>query len=246
MKKLLFATLIACAAMPAVVLAQGKPAPDNTLTKQEKKDGWKLLFDGKDLKGWHSYLRDTVAANWIVKDGQIEYDRTHDRAGSDLVTDGSYTNYELQLQWRITDGGNSGIIFDIQEDPSHKETYLTGPEMQVLDNIHAQDNHPQTHLAGCLYDMLGDSTVSKPVPVGQWNQVRLLQNKGHLTFWLNGIKTVDVQIGSPEWNAALASSKFRNTKVFPDFAKIAGGKIAVQKHPGSSGWKNIKIREIKD
>ncbi|MDB5115610.1 MAG: glycosyl hydrolase [Mucilaginibacter sp.] len=241
MKKILLLTLLAFIAIPSVLLAQ-----DNTLTKKEKKEGWKLLFDGKDLKGWHSYLRDTAAANWTVKDGQIEYDRDHDKAGKDLVTDGSYTNYELQLQWRITDGGNSGIIFDIQESPKSSETYLTGPEMQVLDNIHADDNKKQNHLAGCLYDMLGDSTVSKPVPVGQWNQVRLLQNKGHLTFWLNGIKTVDVEIGSPEWNAALQTSKFRNVKNFPDFAKIAGGKIALQKHPGASGWRNIKIREIKD
>jgi hypothetical protein len=241
MKKILLLCFLAVLAIPCTLLAQ-----DNTLTKKEKKEGWKLLFNGKDLKGWNSYLRDTVASNWIVKDGQIEFDRAHFAAGNDLVTDAGYTNYELQLQWRITDGGNSGIIFDVQEDPKYKDTYLTGPEMQVLDNIHADDNKKQNHLAGCLYDMIGDSTVSKPVPVGQWNQVRLVQDKGHLTFWLNGIKTVDVVIGSPEWNAALQSSKFKSIRNFPDFAKIAGGKIALQKHPGASGWKNIKIRELKD
>src|SRR6202012_2055004 len=116
----------------------------------------------KDLKGWHSYHRDTVAANWIVKDGQIEYDRTHDRAGDDLVTDGVYENYELQLQWKISKGGNSGIIFDVQEDPKFDATYLTGPEMQVLDNIDAEHNKNPNHLAGCLYDMSGDASVSKP------------------------------------------------------------------------------------
>ncbi len=235
--------LSACASHKGAVTAQ--QAPDNTITSKEKKEGWKLLFDGSTLKGWHSYHRDTAAANWTVKDGQIEYDRTHDRAGDDLVTNGIYTNYELQLQWRITDGGNSGIIFDIQELPNVNATFQTGPEMQVLDNIHASDNHPETHLAGCLYDMMGSAAVSKPKPVGEWNQVKIVQDKGHLTFWLNGIQTVDTQIGSPEWNAMIQKSKFKNRE-FANFAKIAGGKIALQKHPGASGWKNIKIRELKD
>jgi hypothetical protein len=253
MKKILLLNFIAASAILSVTLSgctahkssmsATTPAADNTLTAKEQKDGWKLLFNGKDLKGWHSFHRDTVAANWVAKDGQIEYDRAHDRAGDDLLTDGTYTNYELQLQWRISKGGNSGIIFDVQDDKKYGATYVTGAEMQVLDNIDADDNKKQNHLAGCLYDMIGDATVSHPVPVGEWNQVRLIQNKGQLTFYLNGTKTVDVKIGSPEWETALASSKFKSGG-FKDFMKIQGGHIAVQKHPGSSGWKNIKIREL--
>lgn len=239
MKKIILG-LAACVALSTAVKAQ-----DNTLTKKEIKQGWKLLFDGTDLKGWHSFNRDSVAANWLVKDGQIQYDRTHNNAGDDLVTDGEYENYELQLQWRITPGGNSGIIFDVQEGPKYHATYQTGAEMQVLDNVGAEDNKKQNHLAGCLYDMIGDATVSHPVTPGEWNQVKLVQNKGHLTFWLNGTKTVDVQIGSPEWDKALASSKFKDP-FFAEFMKAQKGHIAVQKHPGASGWKNIKIREIKD
>lgn len=220
-------------------------APDNTLTAKEQKEGWKLLFDGQDLKGWHSFKKDFVAANWIVKDGQIQYDRTHDRDGDDLVTDGEYENFELKLEWRITPGGNSGIIFDIQEAPKYGATWQTGAEMQVLDNVGAEDNKKQNHLAGCLYDMIGDATVSHPVEPGGWNKVRIIQNKGQLTFWLNGTKTVDVKIGSPEWDKAIAQSKFKS-RGFADFMKVQKGHIAVQKHPGSSGWKNIKIREIKD
>jgi hypothetical protein len=240
MKKILVLGLVACLAITSAVKAQ-----DNTLTKKEKKEGWKLLFNGKDLKGWHSWHRDTAAANWMVKDSQIQYDLSNNNKGEDLLTDGSYTNYELQLQWRITPGGNSGIIFDVQEDKKYGATYQTGAEMQVLDNIGASDNKKENHLAGCLYDMIGDATVSHPVTPGGWNQVRLIQNKGHLTFYLNGTKTVDVQIGSPEWDAALASSKFKD-KFFVDFMKIQGGHIAIQKHPGSSGWKNMKILELKD
>lgn len=213
----------------------------NTLTKKEKKEGWKLLFDGKTTQGWHTYLRDTVGSKWQVKDGAIVFDPSQPQSGGgDIVTNDEYENYELDLEWKISKGGNSGIIFDVQEDPKFNATYLTGPEMQVLDNIDAEDNKKENHLAGCLYDMSGDATVSKPKPVGEWNQVKLIQNKGHLTFWLNGIKTYDGQMGSEEWNNLVANSKFKN-KVFSNFAKVAKGKIALQQHPGSSEWRNIKI-----
>ncbi|MFC4211214.1 DUF1080 domain-containing protein [Pedobacter lithocola] len=216
----------------------------NTLTKKEIKKGWKLLFDGKTTKGWHTYLRDTVGSKWTVQDGAIVFDPSKPRnGGGDIVTNESYENYELNLEWKISKGGNSGIIFDIQEDPKYRATYLTGPEMQVLDNINADDNKKQNHLAGCLYDMSGDATVSKPKPVGEWNMVRLIQNKGHLTFYLNGTKTFDGQIGNEEWNKLVQNSKFKD-KAFADFAKVAKGKIALQEHPGSSQWRNIKIRML--
>jgi hypothetical protein len=233
-KMLVFTTLV-------LSVAIGVAQSPNTLTTKEKAAGWKLLFDGKKIQGWHTYLRDTVGSKWQVKNGAIVFDPSQpESGGGDLVTNMVYENYELNLEWKISKGGNSGIIFDVQEDPKYDATYLTGPEMQVLDNIDADDNKKQTHLAGCLYDMAGDSTVSKPHPVGEWNQVRLIQNKGHLTFWLNGIKTFDGQMGSDEWNRMVANSKFSH-KAFSNFAKVAKGKIALQQHPGSSEWRNIKI-----
>ena len=216
----------------------------NTLTAKEKKEGWKLLFDGKTTKGWHTYLRDTVGSKWQVKDGDLIFDPSQPQSGGgDIVTNEVYENFELSLQWRISKGGNSGIIFDVQENPKYNATYLTGPEMQVLDNKDADYNKKQNHLAGCLYDMSGDSTVSNPTTPGEWNQVRLIQDKGHLTFYLNGIKTFEGQMGSPEWNDMVAHSKFAN-KAFADFGKVAKGHIALQQHPGSSGWRNIKIRQL--
>jgi len=224
----------------AAIVAQ-KP---NTLTKKEKKQGWKLLFDGKSTQGWHTYLRDTVGSKWQVRDGVIVFDTSKPRnGGGDLVTNEAFENFELQLEWKISKGGNSGIIFDIQEDPKYPASYLTGPEMQVLDNIFASDNKKQNHLAGCLYDLAGDSTVSKPKPVGEFNKVRIVQNKGHRTLWLNDVQTFDGQIGSDDWNERIAKSKFA-AKQFTDFAKVPRGKIALQQHPGSSEWRNIKIRSL--
>lgn len=234
-----------CLFLPLVVTSVMATAQKpNTLTRKEKKEGWTLLFDGTSTKGWHTYLRDTVGSKWQVKDGALVFDPTQPRdGGGDIVTNNEYENYELTLEWKISKGGNSGIIFDVQEDPQYKATYMTGPEMQVLDNIDADDNKKENHLAGCLYDMAGDAQVSKPKPVGEWNQVRLIQNKGHLTFWLNGIKTFEGQMGSDEWNKMVAASKFSH-KEFGHFAKVAKGKIALQEHPGSSGWRNIKIRPL--
>jgi hypothetical protein len=240
MKKVLVLSLAACMALPVLLMAQ----TDNRLTKKEKKEGWKLLFDGKTTKGWHTYLRDTVGSRWQVKNGALVYDNSQPKnGGGDIVTNDIYENYELNLEWKISSGGNSGIIFDVQEDPKYQATYLTGPEMQVLDNINADDNKKENHLAGCLYDLSGSAAISKPHAVGEWNQVRLIQKNGHLTFWLNGIQTFDGQIGSPEWDAMVANSKFKN-KAFADFAKVAKGKIALQEHPGSSEWKNIKIKQL--
>lgn len=233
-------SLLALAFMQQSVMAQ-KP---NELTKAEKKAGWKLLFDGKTTKGWHTYGRDTVGSKWQVKDGAIIFDPTQPRnGGGDIVTNDEYENYELNLEWKIAKGSNSGIIFDIQESPKFGATYQTGPEMQVLDNKNASDNKKQNHLAGCLYDMSGDSTVSKPKPIGEWNQVRLIQDKGHLTFYLNGIKTFEGQMGSDEWNKMIANSKF-SQPAFANFAKVSKGKIALQEHPGSSAWRNIKIKQL--
>lgn len=238
MKKTVF--LVACVFSMSSLMAQ----QPNTLTAKEKRDGWKLLFDGKSTQGWHTYLRDTVGAKWQVRNNVLVFDPSQPNSGGgDIVTNEAYENFELQLEWKISKGGNSGIIFDIQEDPKYSATYLTGPEMQVLDNVNADDNKKQNHLAGCLYDMSGDSTVSKPRTPGEWNQVKIIQNKGHLTFMLNGTKTFEGQIGSEEWNKMVAGSKFAS-RSFADFAKVPGGKIALQQHPGSSEWRNIRIRKL--
>lgn len=227
----------------ALVYLQSATA-QNQLTKKEKKEGWQLLFDGKTTKGWHTYLRDTVGSKWQVKDGAIIFDPTQPKnGGGDLVTNKEYENYELNLEWKVAKGSNSGIIFDVQESPKFSATYQTGPEMQVLDNINAADNKKQNHLAGCLYDLAGDATVSKPAPIGEWNKVRIIQNKGHLTFYLNGIKTFDGQMGSDEWKKMIANSKFSKPG-FENFGKVAKGKIALQEHPGSSSWRNIKIKQL--
>ena len=223
-------------------VSSGSTLP-NTLTQKEKNNGWELLFDGKTMNGWHTYNKNTVTKNWKVADGELVMDPTlEDRENhGDLVTDNAYKNFEFSTEWKISPAGNSGIIFDVKEDPKLPNTYNTGAEMQVLDNIKAEDNKKENHLAGLLYDLSGTGALSKPKPVGDWNQVRIIQNNGHLTFYFNGIKTVDVQVGSEAWKNMIAGSKF---KTWADFMTSPQGKIAFQDHGHEVAFRNVKIRKL--
>jgi len=195
------------------------------------------LFDGKTTNGWHSYLK-TGPGAWGVVDGTLQLDPKAEGQG-DLITDNEYENYELSLDWKIAEGGNSGIIFGVHEDPSFDATYLTGIEMQILDDAKAEDNKLATHRAGALYDMRAPAYPAKPA--GEWNKVKIRKLNGHLTFWLNGKKVIETQMGSPEWMEMLNKSKFKTWKGFAAYPK---GHIALQDHGATVSFKDIKIKEL--
>ena len=220
--------------------ASDKP---NTLTAKEKNAGWVLLFDGTTTNGWHTYNKNVVTKNWKVMDGTLVMDPSlkDDENEGDIVTDKSYKNYDFKAQWIISPEGNSGIIFDVKEDPKFEDTYNTGAEMQVLDNIKADDNKKGNHLAGLLYDLSGTPALSNPKPVGEWNRSEIIQNNGHLTFYFNGVKTVDVRQGSEEWKNMIANSKF---KKWPEFMTSPEGKIAFQDHGHEVAFRDVMIREF--
>lgn len=211
----------------------------NTVTRSEKKAGWQLLFNGNSLEGWHTYLKDSPDKKWTVLDHTIMLDPAAG-GGGDLVTNGEYENFELQLDWKISEGGNSGIIFLVHEDPKYRATYLTGPEMQVLDNVKADDNKKPDHLAGSLYDLIAcDSSAVHPV--GDWNHVEIRLDHGHLTFWMNGKKVVETQMWDNAWKQLVADSKFAPWKEFASFHK---GHIALQDHGHQVWYRNIMIRNL--
>ncbi|WP_353184460.1 DUF1080 domain-containing protein [Parapedobacter lycopersici] len=214
---------------------------DTTVTA-DGNDGWVSLFDGKSTAGWHTYLKDTVSAAWTAQDGELRFnpDVTTEQRG-DLVTNNEYENFELELEWKIAAGGNSGVIFGIHEDPKFNATYLTGIEMQVLDNIDAEDNKQENHLAGTLYDLIGSKEVSQPKPVGEWNQARVRKQDGLITLWLNDVQTAEVKVGSSEWNEVLKASKFKDWEGFAQYAK---GKIALQDHGNVVAYRNIRIKAL--
>ncbi|GAC1597079.1 MAG: DUF1080 domain-containing protein [Hymenobacter sp.] len=199
----------------------------------------KLLFDGKTTHGWHTYLKPTAEPAWGVVDGALQLDPKAPGRG-DLVTDAEFENFELALEWKISPGGNSGIIFGVHEDPALPNTYESGIEMQVLDNQGAEDNKKPTHLAGSLYDLQAPARdVAKPA--GEWNRVRLRKQNGHLTFWLNTVKIVDVQMGSDQWKALVAGSKFKTWQHFGAYPK---GHIALQDHGHEVAFRAITIQQL--
>lgn len=195
------------------------------------------LFDGKTLTGWHTYLKNDAGA-WRVVDGTIQLDPKAEGQG-DLLTDKEYENFELSLQWKIAEGGNSGIIFGVHEDASLNATYLSGIEMQILDDVKAEDNKKNTHLAGALYDMKPAARAAKPA--GKWNKVKIWKKNGNLVFFMNGAKVIDVVIGSEEWQQMINNSKFKTWK---DFAKYPKGHIALQDHGAVVSFKDISIKEL--
>jgi hypothetical protein len=213
----------------------------NTLTEQEKKDGWKLLFDGKSTSGWHIYKSDKVSPRWKAANGELYLDKAVTEGGGDIVTNGEYQDYEFAVEWNIDPCGNSGIIFNVVEDAKYDNTYNTGPEMQVLDNTCHPDAKIIKHRAGDLYDLISCSKETVK-PAGEWNQVRIVSKNSNMEFWLNGTKVVTFTMHTPAWDAMVAKSKFSSMAAF---GKSKKGHLALQDHGDGVRYRNIKIRELK-
>lgn len=207
---------------------------------------YQLLFDGKTFKGWHKYGDGAVGSAWKIADGAMYLDTAAKKGwqtdnGGDIVTDEEFENFDLMLEWKIAKGGNSGIIFYVHEDKKYNYCWETGPEMQVLDNIDAPDNKKQNHLAGTLYDLMGDASVSKPKPVGEWNQAEVKCLNGKLDLILNGITVASTTMWDDNWKKMVAGSKFKS---MPGFATYKKGRIALQDHGNMVWFRNIMIRRL--
>ena len=221
------------------------PTP-NKLTKQERQEGWELMFDGLTTRGWHKYGGKVVGTAWRVADGSLYLDTTQKenwqiKGGGDIMSDEQYSDFHLKLEWKIAKNGNSGIMFYAQEDTTkYRWPWETAPEMQVLDNNGHPDAKIITHRAGDLYDLIS----AKPETVrvaGQWNQVEIKSLKGQLEFWLNGVNVVSTTLWEDGWKKMVAASKFSK---MPDFGKFKKGHIALQDHGDMVWYRNIKIRKL--
>jgi hypothetical protein len=212
------------------------------LTDEEQKEGWKLLFDGTAITGWHNYGGGGVGSNWKVEDGTLKFagSEKKDTIAQDIVTDDEYENFHLKLEWKIDTGANSGIMFYVKEDTAHRRPYWTGPEMQILDNEKHPDSKIIKHRAGDLYDLISCSKETVK-PALEWNQVEIKALNGKLDFWLNGENVVSTQMWDDNWNKMIANSKF---KQWPGFGTFKKGKICLQDHGNNVWFRNIKIRSL--
>jgi len=244
-----FFTLNCNAASPKKEAKKEKTAL-NTLTSAEKAQGWLLLFDGKTNEGWRGYNKTTFPAAWSVEDGALRLKGSGNGEagavdGGDLVYGKEkFSNFNLKIEWKISEGGNSGIFYLAQEVPG-KEIWRTAPEMQVLDN----DRHPDAllgkdgnRMAGSLYDLI-PAKPQNTKPAGEWNTVEIISYQGTIVHKQNGATVVEYHLWTPEWEALVKDSKFPTYN--PDWAKVAKeGLIGLQDHGNDVWYRNIKIRKL--
>jgi hypothetical protein len=216
-------------------------AKPNTLTAAEKAAGWKLLFDGKSFQGWHNFKTEGVRPGWQIKDGTLACVDPHN--ASDLVSESQFDWFELQIDYNISEGGNSGIMYHVTDEGS--APWATGPEIQIEDNPKAAD--PQK--CGWLYalyqpaiDPKTGKTIDSTKPAGEWNHMRILIAPHKCIHEVNGVKYVEYVLGSDDFNARVAKSKFGT---MPKFAKSNTGRLSLQGDHGQVSFRNIKIRPIK-
>ena len=227
----------------ALAIAQSEPLPhgaQNSLSSKEKAEGWILLFDGESMEHWRGFKKETVPDAWAIEDGAIVLTG---EGGGDIITREKYEDFELVLDWKISEGGNSGIFFNVSEDPKFDYTWQTGPEMQIIDDERhpdAKQGKNNNRQAGTNYDL---HPLSEPAvnPAGQYNTARLVVNNGQVEHYLNGKKVVEYTLWSPEWEELVKESKFAS---MPDYGRYKSGHIALQDHGDKVWFKNIKIRPL--
>jgi hypothetical protein len=245
MKKVYLLSFTIAAAMFITISSFGQEL--NKLSPKELKDGWVLLFNGKDFNGWRQVNATTMPKNWKIEDNVMEVFAAEGKkpgqgAGGDIIyAQKKFKNFELSVDWKTSKMGNSGIFYYVREVPG-KPIYYAAPEVQVLDNVDAEDNKIPSHLAGSLYDMLAaDPKTVKPA--GAWNNIVIKVNNGRVTHIQNGVKVVEYELWTPGWDAMVAKSKF---KTFPGFTEgiAKEGFIGLQDHGYTIWFRNIKIREL--
>jgi hypothetical protein len=218
----------------------------NSLSKEEMKDGTILLFDGKTTDMWRSYGKQTFPAGWVIEDGAIKCigsGKGEAGQGGDIITKEKFGNFELTLEWKISEGGNSGIFYlaqEIEGDPIWKSS----PEMQVLDNA----KHPDSKMgvdgnrqAGSLYDLI-PAKPQNAKPAGEWNQVKIMVYKGTVVHYQNGAQVLEYHLWTDDWKKMCANSKFKDYTNFVNTA--VEGYIGLQDHGDDVWYRNIKIKKL--
>jgi len=236
-KQTTFFVLLACVVSFSCTSQQQKV---NMLTDKEKNDGWQLLFDGNTMNGWRTY-QNKISNSWEIVNGEIhckgsQTDKSDKRA--DLISTGQYENFELSLDWKISKGGNSGIMYHVTE--AYEAPYESGPEYQLLDDVGFSDKLEEWQKTGADYAMYTAS--SRPIkPVGEYNNTKIIFNNGHVEHWLNGVKVLEFEAWSADWNDRKNKGKWKD---YPGYGMAKTGFICLQDHGSEAWFRNIKIKKL--
>jgi len=224
----------------------------NTLTEEEKEEGWRLLFDGESFDGWKALGRESIPNDlWEIQDGTIHKINTGEveslpdgrpAEGGDLMTEETFLDYELYFEWRVEPSGNTGLKYNVSEEISleHGVSAL-GFEYQLGDDRSFTEENKASHRVGAVYDLFPTKDRIEINPTEEFNQSRLIVDGNHVEHWLNGDKILEYELGSKELDSAYRVSKFN---VIPDFHKKRKAHLVLQNHKDAAWFRNIKIREI--
>jgi hypothetical protein len=197
------------------------------------------LFDGKTFNGWHGFNKTGEIKNWQIEDSALVcLGAAKDAHGGDIVTDNDYENFELSWDWKVTKGANSGVMYHVVEDAKYQAPYETGPEYQVIDDIGFPGKLEEWQKAGADYAMYMSNNKKKLNPVGDWNNSKIIFNKGHVEHWLNGEKVVEFEAWGDDWTKKKKEGKWKD---YPDYGVAKKGKIALQDHGNKVYFKNITV-----
>jgi hypothetical protein len=235
--------ILAFIMIPAIISAQSSDKKRvNSLTKKENKQGWQLLFDGQTLNGWKGYNSDKMFSCWSVSNGELVcLGEGGSVTAGDIITTADFDNFELSLDWSISKAGNSGIFYHVLEGKQYHAAYETGPEYQLIDDVGWLEKLEEWQKTGADYAMTPTIKDKKLMPLGEWNNSRIIYNKGHVEYWLNGIKVVEFQAYSPDWKQKKELSKWKD---YPGYAISEKGHIGLQNHGSGVKFRNIKVRKL--
>lgn len=228
---------LASALLTAAAACSAPPAADGGRAG----DGWTDLFDGETLAGWRGFNGAPAPTSWRVTDGALHFAPTGTRG--DLFAAGTYGDFELEAEWRVAPCGNSGIFYRTAEADGLDAPWRTALEYQVLDDACHPDGVYPSHRASALYDLYVPA-VAAARPAGEWNRARIVVQDGRVEHWLNGERVVQAQIGSADWDARVAASKFRDAAAFPGFGTYAAGAVGLQDHGDEVWYRSVRVRPL--
>jgi hypothetical protein len=234
---------LVCMGMVLSLAGVARGQAPNTLTAEETQSGWKLLFDGRTTANWRGFKSKAMPASWRVEDGSLLSRPGKGDSRGDIVTVDQFDDFELRLDWKMTRGGNSGVIYRATEE--YRNVWDSGPEYQILDNKgHVDGLNPLSSAGACYAAFPPAKDVTRPL--GQWNQTQILARGNHVEHWLNGEKLLEYRIGSERWRAHVKTSKFfASAYGQSNWGRSLKGHIGLQDYGGAIEFRNIKLRALK-